>query len=89
MYHFFFQTAVVVLVIVILVTMAMCVKSRYTPQHKGFSKIRFDDDDDEDDDFNQPVKNKLLNGRFEYHDESSDEENVHELYNKNLLKSQH
>ncbi|XP_071179438.1 carboxypeptidase D-like [Mytilus edulis] len=82
--------AVVVLVIVILVTMAMCVKSRYTPQHKGFSKIRFDDDDDdEDDDFDQPVKNKLLHGRFEYHDESSDEENVHELYNKNLLKGQH
>lgn len=78
-------TAIVILILVILVTIVMCIRSRRLPQHKGFSKIRFDDD--EDDDLNNvPLKSKLLNGRFEYHDESSDDENVHELYNKNLLR---
>jgi hypothetical protein len=76
-------TAIIFLILVILVTIVMCLRSRRRPQHRGFSKIRFDDD--EDDDLNNvPLKSKLLND--EYYDASSDDENVHELYNKNSLR---
>ena len=53
------------------------------PQYRGFRKIQFDD---EEDDHPTEQKSKLLSGRFEYHDNSSDDEDVNELYNKKLLR---
>lgn len=67
--------------LILLCTVVICVRSRLSRKTAGFSRLNFDDDEDDLEDYydNGPTK-KFINK--EYHDYSSDEE---DMFDKKLL----
>lgn len=72
----------VVLGLILLCTIAICIKARASRKMAGFSRLNLEDEDDEYDEYYDNGSTKKFLNR-EYHDESTDEEDVFE---KKLLK---
>lgn len=79
---FIIVTSMVVLGLILLCTIAICIKARASRKMAGFSRLNLEDEDDEYDEYYDNGSTKKFLNR-EYHDESTDEEDVFE---KKLLK---
>lgn len=79
---FFCVLAMVVLGLILLCTVAICIKARASRKMAGFSRLNLEDEDDEYDEYYDNGSTKKFINK-EYHDDSTDEEDVFE---KKLLK---